>query len=241
MKFNKINETTLNCIISEEELAGSGITLDDIMSRQSKALEYLRRVVIEVVRQENFHLDAPFTSMQIGVMMDGSLSLTISSGEPSESAAAEDPLAAAKSAIETLLASMKENTPQKDTVCLQERESAQPQPGETQEHPKTPSKVRQKRLKYCYTFLSMADVIECCRRIPGTWNLTSSLWKNEEEGIYQLVLTARPEEIQPFEEALLAMSEFGSLVDAPAEAAAYIMEHDKCILKENAAAQLARM
>ena len=241
MKFNKINETTLNCIISEEELAGSGITLDDIMSRQSKALEYLRRVVIEAVRQENFHLDAPFTSMQIGVMMDGSLSLTISSDEPSENATSQDPLAAAKSAIETLLASMKENMPQKDAAALQEREAAQPQPEEMPETKETSSSSRQKRLQYCYTFLSMADVIECCRRIPGTWNLTSSLWKNEEEGIYQLLLAAQPEEIQPFEQALLAMNEFGSLADAPAEAAAYIMEHDKCILKENAAAQLARM
>lgn len=240
MKFNKINETTINCIISEEELEGSGITVDDIISRQSKALEYLRRVVMEAVRQENFHMDAAFTSMKIGVMMDGSLSLTISSGDPSEQESASDPLAAAKSAIEALLSSIKENASQEDEA-LPKEEALQPNGQEMKQADESVSSNRQRRLQYCYTFLSMADVIECCRRIPGTWNLTSSLWKNEEEGIYELLLSSRPEEAQPFEKALMAMNEFGSLADAPAEAAAYIMEHDKCILKENAAVQLASM
>ncbi len=241
MKFSRINDTTINCIISEEELAGSGITLDDIMSRQGKAVEYLRRVVMEAVRQENFHLDAAFTSMQIGVMRDGSLSLTISSDDPSENGAAPDPLAAAKSAIETLLASMRESASSKDAAAPDDKETAKTQENGEQKTTGPAEPGQPRRLQYCYTFLSMADVIECCRRIPGAGQFTSSLWKNEEEGIYQLLLSARPEDAQLFEQALVAMNEFGSLADAPAEAAAYIMEHDKCILKENAAAQLASM
>lgn len=241
MKFNKINDTTINCIISGEELEGSGITLDDILNRQTKAVEYLRRVVMEAVRQENFHLDAAFTSMQIGVMMDGSLSLTISNGEPSENGSAPDPLAAAKAAIETLLSSMKEENAESEDAPLREKEQGKIQAKEPQKDGDLAAHGRERRLQYCYTFLSMADVIECCRRIPGTWKLTSSLWKDEEQGIYQLLLSAQPEDAQIFERALLAMNEFGSLADAPAEAAAYIMEHDKCILKENAAAQLAGM
>ena len=37
------------------------------------------------------------------------------------------------------------------------------------------------------------------------------------------------------------MNEFGTFSDAPAETVAYIMEHERCILRENAAAQLARL
>ena len=39
----------------------------------------------------------------------------------------------------------------------------------------------------------------------------------------------------------MAMNEFGTFSDAPAETVAYIMEHERCILRENAAAQLARL
>ena len=82
MKFSRINETTIRCYLTREDLESSGINLDDIMERKTNAMEYLRRVIMEAAREENFQLDGAVNTMQIRAMMDGSLALTISSGEP---------------------------------------------------------------------------------------------------------------------------------------------------------------
>ena len=82
MKFSRINETTIRCYLTREDLESSGINLDDIMERKTNAMEYLRRVIMEAAREENFQLDGAVNTMQIRAMMAGSLALTISSGEP---------------------------------------------------------------------------------------------------------------------------------------------------------------
>ena len=79
MKFSRINETTIRCYLTREDLESSGINLDDIMERKTNAMEYLRRVIMEAAREENFQLDGAVNTMQIRAMMDGSLALTISS------------------------------------------------------------------------------------------------------------------------------------------------------------------
>ena len=91
MKFSRINETTIRCYLTREDLESSGINLDDIMERKTNAMEYLRRVIMEAAREENFQLDGAVNTMQIRAMMDGSLALTISSGELSKSTAQASP------------------------------------------------------------------------------------------------------------------------------------------------------
>lgn len=239
MKFNKINDTTVNCIISREELAGSGITLDDIMGRDTKAMEYLRKVIMEAARMENLKMDSGYTSMQIRAMVDGSLSLTISSENPLESGQEMDPLAAAKAAVEAFLASSnteaESGTDRTDAADSLHSSLGGKESGKSGNHSAEGGKAN-----YIYTFLSMADVIECCRKLPEVAKLKSSLWHDERENIYHLLLTTEKKE-EKVEKTLLAMNEFGTFSDAPAEEIGYIMEHCKCILRENAAAKLVRM
>ena len=97
-----------------------------------------------------------------------------------------------------------------------------------------------KHSTFCYIFRSIADAGECCRKIPDTAALQSSLWQDRGDGAYYLFLSSAGDEIR-FEKTILAMNEFGTFSDAPAETVAYIMEHERCILRENAAAQLARL
>ncbi len=260
MKFSRINETTIGCYLTQEDLETSGINLDDIMERKENAMEYLRHVILEAAKAENFRLDGGVTTMQIRAMMDGSLSLTLSCTQPGGDAAAEtensglfrapgetgqgtkpqgtqDPAAGP--------AGSQGNTPQ--TPGLDEiLAAAQGHAGE-----KTAGMDRKvaealnpprtgKRSLFCYIFRSLADAIECCRKIPDTAKLNSSLWQDRGDGAYYLFLSSSGDEIL-FEKTILAMNEFGTFSDAPAETVAYIMEHERCILKENAAVQLVKL
>ena len=260
MKFSRINETTIGCYLSQEDLASSGINLDDIMERKANAMEYLRRVILEAAKAENFRLDGGVTTMQIRAMMDGSLSLTLSCTEPG----GDTPAGAKGTGLFELPEENGQGTNRKnaqDPVSVEggQEKNGQSLPGldavlaAAQGHAEENAtgmnrKVAEalnpphpgKRNIFCYIFRSLADAIECCRRIPDTAKLKSSLWQDRGDGAYYLFLSSDGDEVL-FEKTILAMNEFGTFSDAPAETVAYIMEHERCILKENATAQLVNL
>lgn len=251
MKFSRINETTINCYLSQEDLASSGIDLDDIMERKSNAMEYLHRVILEAAREENFRLDGGVTTMQIRAMMDGSLSLTLSCQDPGEMAGSTaDPAGAARSdgsdAGVFLNGTQDASGAPASGNVEAAMEAAGPAGSSAQDsmNRKVAEALNPPRKKkggcFCYSFASLSDVITCCRNIPESASLNTSLWQNRENGDYYLLVSSAGDEVK-FEKTILAMNEFGVFSDAPTEMIAYIREHEKCILKENAAAQLVRL
>ena len=54
MKFRKINETTINCIITQDDLKEHGINLDDLFDRKN---EYEKRLYIH----ENIRTSGPLS------------------------------------------------------------------------------------------------------------------------------------------------------------------------------------
>ncbi len=242
MKFNRVNDNTVNCIISREELAGNGVTLEDIMSRKPEAIEYLHRVIAEASKAVHMQMTTGFTSMQIQARGDGSILLTISNGVSAEDGrgGTADPMAAIKDAIECILGSTQERIFGKEEAetCAARKDDLQ----NGHKDSATEAASCRKRSLYCYMFHSLSDAIECCRRLPLLANMESSLWQNRSEGFYYLFVKVNIEGEDAFpERTVLAMNEFGSCCDATPESAAYIMEHEKCILDKNAAASLARM
>lgn len=253
MKFSRINDTTINCYLSQEDLASSGINLDDIMERKTNAMEYLRRVILEAAREENFRLDGGVTTMQIRAMMDGSLSLTLSctdpgaAGAPQNNEAAETAESSSGTGADLLLDAVRSTTGQvagADADAAMEAAGGSGQKGTGMERKVAEALHRlprqEKKSLFCYTFASLSDVIDCCRKIPETAELNTSLWQNRENGDYYLFASSAGDEVK-FEKTILAMNEFGVFSDAPSETVAYIREHETCILKENAAAQLMRL
>ena len=81
MYFRRINDTTINCIISTDDLSENHIRLDDLFERKREAMDYLRRVIAAAAREENFNLRTDYTSMRITVLPDHSLSLTLTAGD----------------------------------------------------------------------------------------------------------------------------------------------------------------
>lgn len=82
MTFRRINDTTINCIISPEDLHDHGIQIDDLFDRKEEAMEFLRRTIVEAAKAENFNLQGEYTSMRITVLPDHSLSLTLTENNP---------------------------------------------------------------------------------------------------------------------------------------------------------------
>lgn len=78
MKIKKINESTISCMLTAQEMTEMGFQIDDLMDNRSKAEEFLRDILDEARRTVNFQTSGEALNVQISVMKDGEINLMIS-------------------------------------------------------------------------------------------------------------------------------------------------------------------
>ena len=78
MKFTRINENSIRCVITRQEMDAAGVKLDDLMDDRGKAEEFLRFILQEARTELNFHATGDSLNVQLSVMQDGDVSLMIS-------------------------------------------------------------------------------------------------------------------------------------------------------------------
>ena len=78
MKFTKINDNSIQCIISREEMNAQGIDLDELMGDRVKAEEFLRYILQQARYEVDFETTGEALNVQLTVMKDGDVSLMIS-------------------------------------------------------------------------------------------------------------------------------------------------------------------
>ena len=89
MTIKRINDNTISCTISPEDLRANGIELDDLFDRKKEAVDFIRQTVAQVAISENFDLRGDLTTMRISVLPDRSLNLLITREDTKEGAARE--------------------------------------------------------------------------------------------------------------------------------------------------------
>ncbi|MDD5940786.1 MAG: adaptor protein MecA [Lachnospiraceae bacterium] len=213
MYFRRINDNTINCIISPEDLNENGIALDDLFERKPAAMDYLKSVVLEAAQKENFNLNGQYTSMRITVLPDHSISLTLTDGTD-ESAQTKRP-----------------HIPVDDPAS--KIKGVRDQKGS--------SNAGSGRTVYGFVFRSMEDVITCSAHLKAAESVSyqSDLYQNARTGEYYLLLEKNDGHDTAFDKLAFSLNEFGTLINEGPERLAYIKEHERCIVKGNAVETLA--
>ena len=89
MIIKRINDNTISCTITAEDLRANGFELDDFFDRKKEAVEFIRQTVAQIAISENFDLQGEMTTMRISVLPDRSLNLLITRETSSEGVARE--------------------------------------------------------------------------------------------------------------------------------------------------------
>ena len=118
MKIRRINENTISCIITPEDLRENGFRIDDFFDRKKEAVDFIRQAVVKAARSENFKLEGELTTMRISILPDHSLSLLITR-EDSREGALQEVRRIAKSIFESM--AEKAAQEQEDTDSAQRR------------------------------------------------------------------------------------------------------------------------
>ena len=219
MKFRKINDTTINCIITQDDLRKHGIDLDDLFDRKKNAVEFIKRIILKAASSVNMNMKNDYTSMRISVLPDQSVSLTIS----------QDPAASAL---------IKE---QKDLASGS-------RPGSGKANEKAAERAAQKAGvdiaksgTYVFRFYSIMDTLSSCRILRTCRGLTSSLYFVRESGFYYLVISRDVDAEEDYDSTVLRINEFADMVSCSDTTLAYIREHSDCILRKRAVQQISEL
>ena len=219
MKFRKINDTTINCIITQDDLRKHGIDLDDLFDRKKNAVEFIKRIILKAASSGNMNMKNDYTSMRISVLPDQSVSLTIS----------QDPAASALIREQKDLASGSRSGSGKAGEKAAER-AAQKAEGDIA-----------KSGTYVFRFYSIMDTLSSCRILRTCRGLTSSLYFVRESGFYYLVISRDVDAEEDYDSTVLRINEFADMVSCSDTTLAYIREHSDCILRKRAVQQISEL
>ncbi|WP_026526569.1 adaptor protein MecA [Butyrivibrio sp. VCD2006] len=78
MKFTRVNKDTVNCIITEDDMDEQGLRLEDLFDKSQEAMDFLHGVMEKAAVEVDYKPQGAFTPMQITVLPDHSISLTLS-------------------------------------------------------------------------------------------------------------------------------------------------------------------
>ena len=83
MRFKRIDNNSIRCIISQEEMDAHGIGIDDLMDDRHKAETFLRYILQQAHDVLNFEMTGNVLNVQLSVMPGGDVSLMITDNEHS--------------------------------------------------------------------------------------------------------------------------------------------------------------
>ena len=83
MKIERVDKNCITCQISREELEQRGMQVEDLMSDHDKARDLLTEVLLEAKAAVDFSAESGTLNVQMAVMQDGAVSLTIFDDERS--------------------------------------------------------------------------------------------------------------------------------------------------------------
>ena len=221
MKFRKINETTINCIITQDDLKKHGINLDDLFDRKKNAVEFIRGVILKAANSVNLSMKNDYTSMRISVLPDHSVSLTIS----------QDPAVSARTKEMTGKAAAL----QKDMNSGNRTAEARENTNAIRNHTASKSGT------YVFQFTSIMDMAACSRMLAGEPGIRSSVYYVESTGSYYLILEKADHESPDYDSRVLSVNEFGTMVNCSDKTLAFMREHSSCILNKNAVQRISEL
>lgn len=180
MEYKRIDENTIRCIVTEEDMESFGLNLDEFLSHSGRSDEFLQYIVSEARDELGYQNDKGIVSMRLEVLNDRRISITFGSGD--EKQIREQVLKYLKELAESRI--LQEvgrifGEKQKGALPAQENQSpaenAQKEPEELKEEPY--------RL---YGFTSLRDVMSYSRAIGLKQPIKSHLYKEKEN--YYLVV-----------------------------------------------------
>ncbi len=226
MRYKKINEATVQCIISEEDMEEYGLTLADIFERNEKGEGFLRDVVERAHDEIGYQISGDNIAMQITPMRDEGLIITFSDEGPA--------------GFQHMLEHIKEVLTGLDPSGIKEVIEEQAKARKKEIADKAANTIPDMNASHrMIVFSSMNCLLRYCAMLPSGISVKSRLYKLEDA--YYLCIEKNRISKKNFNKLSAQAVEFGSLAVVSEEKMLYLEEHGECLLAEKAVTKLRKV
>ncbi len=218
MKYKKINDATVQCIVSADDMSEYGLTLSDIFERNERGEEFLRDIIARAHEEVGYQINNGNIAMQITPLKDNGLVVTFTDEGP----------AAFKEMLQNLKEVLQEFSA--ELAGQEERERSRVAAQKAGEYDEN---------RRMFVFASMHETMQYAATIPNTYSVKSHLYK--EGGDYYLVLEKNRLSYKAFNRISAQAVEFGNLIAVSEERMQYLEEHGECLIRNRAVSRLRRI
>lgn len=219
MKYKKINDATVQCIITAEDMLEYGLTLSDIFERNEKGEGFLRDIIERAHDEVGYMINGENIAMQITPMQNQGLVVTFTNESP---AGFRDILQHLKEVLQGVSAELNKHDEAGQQRAIQERLA--------QEFDEN---------RRMFVFSTLHQVMQYTVSIPTNLSVKSYLYKVD--GAYYLVIERNRLSYKMFNKISAQAVEFGNLIAVSEERMQYLKEHGECLINGRAVSRLRRI
>lgn len=219
MKYKKINDATVQCIITQEDMMEYGLTLTDIFERSEKGEEFLRDVIERAHDEVGYQINGGNIAMQITPLKDKGLVVTFTDESPA--------------AFKDILQHLKEVLQDVSTELGHQEEAGRQLQIAGQSADKYEEGPRM------FVFASLHHVMQYTAAIPNTYSVKSHLYKEGEA--YYLILEKNRLSCKKFNKISAQAVEFGRLIAVSEDRMLHLEEHGECLIRDRAVSKLRKI
>lgn len=217
MKFSKVGEHTIKCVISEDEIYDLGYTMDEIMSNGERTQEFMNQIFDMAEQEFGTKFEMGIKTVKADFMADHTLSLTFSN-HPVPEGMMEN----IKGIMDGLMNSVSQKAEEAAKAKQQE-----------EEEPAAPESAAMVAFERFDVLLRFVRLMECLPTPP------SQLYKFEDVYYLEMDLSGYT---QPQLKTLSVLTdEYADNILAGVKRRAFFLEHARIIIKENAIEQLTQL
>lgn len=226
MRIERVDDKTVKCFLSNEELDEYEIDYKDFVLRSEKAKEVVQEIIVQA--EETVGYKPPRYSFDLQIMMlpDQGLVLTFSEREPEN-----EPLIECLKEMKRVLQKAREKVGLTDDQPKADQSEATP--SESQQVKQAPV---QKPEFAIFNFAALRDVMSFAEALPANLRMDSALY--EMEDAYYLCLGRGHASYVRYSRACIQAMEFGTLYGAEEKLLLRLEEHGSCLIQAKAIKKL---
>lgn len=233
MEYKRIDENTIRCIVTEEDMESFGLNLDEFLSHSGRSDEFLQYIVSEARDELGYQNDKGIVSMRLELLNDKRIAITFGSGD--EQQIREQVLKYLKDLAESRIM-------QEIGRLFGEKQKAAPPAQENQTRTaeraaETTGELNEPYRMYC--FESLRDVISYCRAVGLKQPIRSHLYK-EKENYYLIVERYRISEYH-FNLLTAVAFDYGKVIAGPEHLYSHLQEHGELLIDSRAVGTLRKL
>ena len=234
MRIKRVDEKTVKCFLTNEELEAYEIDYKDFVMHSDKAKQVVQEILEQAAVEVGYKPPKFAFDLQIMVLQDQGILLTFSESD-GLGGHAKQLLDCIKDMQQTLQQSKEQLGMLDGMIDAAVPTVDQEQPVEASVETKRQASV-QKSDQAIFVFESISDVMGYAAILPVTLRVQSALYEMKDR--YYLYLNKGGAAYERFSRACIQAMEFGKLYSAQPDQRLLLEEHGKCLIEDRAIQKL---